>query len=193
MSSALLDLLEDRALAGLLAQASAQVYAASLPGELLVWLGNLPILAAWYLSRHLVQLGRLLAIAVGANLVLPLVLWPGGFTRWVGRLFGAVIVGLLGSALLSSGLSAAGLGLLLAWAIVPGLAALLNWETRQAETAADDTTVANGLGWELLEALETLTWSASVPPPAAPLGWLCRLATPLTTRADRLWRKLSQP
>ena len=193
LSRALLDLLEDRALAGLLAQAKEQVRAASLPGELVVWLGNLPLLGAWYLSRDLVQLGRLLAIAVGASLVLPLALWPDGFTRWVGRLFGAAIVGLLGSALLSSGLSAAGLGLLLAWALVPGLQTLLNWETRLAETAADDATLDAGLGWELLEALETLAWAASVPPPAAPLGWLCRLATPLTTRADRLWQTLSQP
>jgi hypothetical protein len=121
------------------------------------------------------------------------VIWPGGFTRWGGRLFGAAIVGLLGSALLSSGLSAAGLGLLVAWAVGPGLEALLSWETRRAETAADDATLAAGLGWELLEALETLAWAESVPPPAAPLGWLCRLATPLTTRADRIWQALSQP
>ena len=110
LSRALLDLLEDRALAGLLAQAGEQVRAASLPGELVVWLGNLPLLSAWYLSRSLVQLGRLLAIVVGASLVLPLVVWPAGFTRWAGRLFGAAIVGLLGSALLSRGLSAAGPG-----------------------------------------------------------------------------------
>jgi hypothetical protein len=193
VSRALLDLLEDRALQGLLANAHAQVRAASLPGELVVWLGNLPVLSAWYLSRALVQLGRVLALVVGGSLVLPLVLWPDGFTRWVGRLFGATIVGLLGSALLSAGLSAAGLGLLLAWAIVPALRALLNYETRRAEQAADDATLAAGLGWQLLEALETLVWAESVPPPAAPLGWLCRAATPLTTRADRLWRKLAQP
>jgi hypothetical protein len=193
LSRALLDLLEDRALAGILAQAGEQVRTASLPGELVVWLGNLPLLSVWSLSRGLVQLGRLLAIAVGTSLVLPLVIWPGGFTRWGGRLFGAAIVGLLGSALLSSGLSVAGLSLLVAWAVVPGLEALLSWETRRAETAADDATLAAGLGWELLEALETLAWAESVPPPAAPLGWLCRLATPLTTRADRIWQTLSQP
>jgi hypothetical protein len=193
ISRALLDLLEDPALAGLLAQANEMVQAASLPGELVVWLGTLPVLGAWYLSRQLVQLGRALAIVVGASLVLPLVVWPDGFTRWAGRLFGAVIVGLLGSAMLSSDLSSAGLGLLLAWAIVPGLKALLNLETRHAETAADDATLAAGLGWELLEALETLAWAESLPPLEAPLGWLCRLATPLTTRADRLWQKLSRP
>ena len=49
-----------------------------------------------------------------------------------------------------------------------------------------------GQGWELLEALETLVWAESVPPPTAPLGWLCRSATPLTARADRIWRKLAQ-
>ena len=193
LSRALLDLLEDRALAGLLAQATAQVRNASLPGEFVVWLGNVPLLGVWCLSRFLVQLGRLLAIAVGASLVLPLALWPGGFTRWAGRLFGAAIVGCLGATLVSSGVSAAGLGLLLAWAIVPGLRALLNWETRQAEFAADDATLDAGLGWELVEALETLAWAASVPPPPVPLGWLCHLCTPLTPRADRIWQKLAQP
>jgi len=192
LSRALLDLLEDRALAGLLVQASAQLRAASLVGELVVWLGNLPLLGAWYLSRQLVQLGRVLAIAVGASLVLPLVFWPGGFTRWAGRVFGAAIVGLLGAALLSSGLAAAGLGLLVAWAVVPGLGALLDWETRRAEHAADDATLEVGRGWELLEALETLAWAESVPSPAGPLGWLCRRATPLTVRADRIWRTLAQ-
>jgi hypothetical protein len=193
ISRALLDLLEDRALQGLVAQAREHVRAASLASEFIVSLGNVPVLSAWYLSRGLVQVGRVLAMVVGASLVLPLALWPDGWTRWVGRLFGAVIVGLLGSALLSGGLAAEGLGLLLAWAVVPGLRALLTWETRRAETAADDATLAAGLGWQLLEALETLAWAESVPPPAAPLGWLCRNATPLTTRADRLWRKLAQP
>jgi hypothetical protein len=192
VSRSLLDLLEDRALAGLLTQARQEVRAASRPGELVVWLGNLPLLGAWCLSRCLVQLGRLLAVVVGATLVLPLVVWPDGFTRWAGVLFGAAIVGLLGSALLSSGLSAAGLGLLLAWALVPALQRLLNWEARRAETAADDATLELGLGWELLEALEILAWTASLPPPQAPLGWLCRVTTPPTERAERLWRKLPQ-
>jgi hypothetical protein len=62
LSRALLDLLEDRALAGILAQAGEQVRTGSLPGELVVWLGNLPLLSVWSLSRGLVQLGRLLAI-----------------------------------------------------------------------------------------------------------------------------------
>jgi hypothetical protein len=192
VSRALLDLLEDRALAGLLAQATIQVRAASLPGELLAWLGNLPLLGVWCLTRGLMQLGRLLAIGVGSSLVLPMVFWPDGFTRWAGRLFGIVGVGLLGSAMMSSGLSAAGLGFLLAWAVVPGLRALLNWEARQAEIAADDATFAAGRGWELLEALETLAWAEAPPRPAAPLGWLCRAATPLTDRADRIWDKLAR-
>jgi hypothetical protein len=191
VSRGLLDLLEDRAMAGLLAQAGAQVRSAALPGELVVWLGNLPVLGAWCLSRSLVQLGRVLALVVGASLVLPLVAWPAGFTRWDGRLFGAVIVGLLGSALLSRGLSAAGLGLLLAWLGVPAVQMLLNWETRRAETAADVATLDAGLGWQLLEALETLAWAESLPPPAGPLGWLARTDAPLASRADRLWRKLS--
>ncbi len=192
VSRALLDLLEDRALAGLLAHATIQVGAASLSGELVVWLGNLPLAGAWCLSRGLVRLGRLLALVVGASLVLPLALCPDGFTRWAGRALGAILVGLLGSALLSSGVSAAGLGLLLAWAIVPGLQTLVDWETRRAETAADAATVESGRGWELLEALEILTWVESVPPPPFPLGCLHRAAAPLTDRADRIWRKLAE-
>ena len=178
VSRALLDLLEDRALAGLLAQARAQVRAASLPGELVVWLGNLPAAGAWYLTQSLMQLGRVLADrgrrkprpAAGA--------WPA-----VSRAGPAACSAPPSSACSDqrssrSGLSAAGLGLLLAWAVVPALQTLLNWETRRAETAADIATLDAGLGWELLEALETLAWAASVPPPAAPLGWLSRPATP---------------
>ncbi|MGI9147415.1 MAG: hypothetical protein ACR2IK_12805 [Chloroflexota bacterium] len=193
ISRALLDLLEDRALAGLLTQATIQVHEASLPGELVVWLGNAPLLGTWHLSRGLVQLGRMLAVVVGASLVLPLVMWPDRVTRWAGRLLGVLFGCVLGAVLLSSGLPAVGLGVLLAWLVVPGLRVLLNWETRQAETAADDAACEAGRGWELLEALETLTWGESVPPPAAPLGWLSQLASPLTGRADRIWRKLSQP
>jgi hypothetical protein len=111
--------------------------------------------------------------------------------RWGGRVFGAAIVGLLGALLLSSGMAAPGLGLLLAWAVVPGLRALLDWESRRVEVVADRATVEAGLGWQLLEALETLTWAESVTGPGGLLGLLCRAGTPLSHRADRLWRELS--
>jgi hypothetical protein len=192
VSRALLDLLEDRAIQGLLAQAACEVRAASLAGELVVWLGNLPLLSTWILGRWLAQLGRLLALAVGSSLVVPMLLWPAGFIRWAGRLFGAAIVALLGSVLLSSGLAAPGLGLLLAWALVPGLHALLAWESRRAEQCADQATVEAGLGWQLLEALETLAFAESLPPPDGLLGLLCRRGSPLPARADRVWRALSQ-
>jgi hypothetical protein len=190
VSRALLDVLDDRALVGLLAQASHQLQSASLLGELVVWLGNLPVLGVWYFARLLGWLGRWLAIVVGASLVLPMVLCPDGWTRWVGRLFGAVIVALLGSTLVSSRLAAPGLGLLLAWAIVPGLAALLGWERRRAEQRADSATVAAGLGWHLLEALETLAWCESLEAPSRLLGLLSPDGTPIPDRADHLWRTL---
>jgi hypothetical protein len=191
VSRALLDLLEDRAVQGLLTQAVAEVRSASLAGVLVVWLGNVPLLSAWLLGRWLAQLGRLLAIAVGSSLVVPMLLWPVGFIRWSGRLFGAAIVALFGAALLSSGLAAPGLGLLLAWALVPGVQALLAWESRRAEQFADQATIDAGLGWQLLEALETLAFAESLPPPNGLLGLLCRRGCPLPARADRVWRALS--
>jgi len=192
ISRALLDLLEDRAVHGLLSQAVAEVRSAGLAGELIVWLGNLPVLGAWLASRWLAQLGRLPALALGSSLEVPILLWPAGFIRWAGRFFGAAIVALFGSVLLSSGLAGPGLGLLLAWALVPGLHALLAWESRRVERLADQATIDAGLGWHLLEALETLAFAESLPPPDGLLGLLCRRATPLTTRADRVWRALAQ-
>jgi hypothetical protein len=192
LSRAMLDLLEDRALAGLLAQAAAPLWSASVAGELIVWLGNLPLVAVWYVGRWLAQLGRVLAVVVGASLVLPLVLWPTGFTRWAGRLFGSVIVGLLGATLLSDGFAAAGLGLLVAWAVVPGLQALLAWEWRRAEANADQATIDAGLGPQLHEALEALSWLACIPRPDGKLRLLHRAGSPMATRAERVWRALSK-
>jgi hypothetical protein len=191
ISRGLFDLLEDRALVGMLSQASASVHSARLAGELVVWLGNLPLLGAWCVTGWLMQLGRLLALLVGSTLVVPLVVWPRGFLRWGGRFFGMAIVSLLGALLLSSGAAAAGLGLLLGWAVVPGLKALLSWEAQRVEVAADRATIEAGLGWQLLEALETLTWAESAAGPSGLLGLLCRASTPVGSRADRLWREFS--
>jgi hypothetical protein len=191
ISRGMFDLLEDRALVGMLAQASDNVHSARLAGELVVWLGSLPLVGVWWVTGWLMQLGRLLAFVVGSSLVLPLLLWPRGFIRWGGRLFGAAIVGLLGASLLSGGMAAPGLGLLLAWAVVPGLTALLSWESRRVEVVADRAAVQAGLGWQLLEALETLTYAESVTGPGGLLGLLCRAGTPLASRADHLWRELS--
>src|SRR5205823_5262416 len=82
ISRDLMELFEDRALSGLLAQTAASIHRAALAGTVLVWLGSLPILGAWCLTRVLGQFGRLLAVVVGTSLVVPLVLWHDGFVRW---------------------------------------------------------------------------------------------------------------
>jgi hypothetical protein len=192
ISRGLLDLLEDRALVGLLSQAAREVPSANLAGEMLVWLSNVPLLSTWLLSRWISQLGRLLAVAVGGSLVLPLLLWPVGFTRWAGRVFGSAIVGLLGVTLVSVGLAGAGLGLLLAWAIVPGLQWLVTWETRRAEQVADVASIEAGQGWPLVEALETLMWANALPVPEGVFGLLNPTGAPLAERADRVWQALTQ-
>jgi hypothetical protein len=192
ISRALLDLLEDRAIQGLLTQAAQEVRSAGLAGELAVWLGILPLLISRVITGWLTQLGRLLALAVGSSLIVPMLLWPTGFIRWTGRLFGAAFALFLGAALLSNGLAAPAFGLLLGWAVVRGLQALIAWESRRGERYADQATIDAGLGWQLLEALETLTFAESVPPPDGLLGVFCRRGSPLNARADRVWRTLSK-
>ncbi len=192
VSGAVLDLLEDRAVQGLLTQAAQQVRLANLATELAVWLGSLPLVVGRVLGIWLSRLGRLLALVVGSSLVVPILLWPTGFIRWTGRFFGSVIVVLLGSALLSNGMAAAAFWLLLGWPLVRGLEALLAWESRRAERLADQATIDAGLGWQLLEALETLAFAESAPPPDGLLGVFCRRGSPLNTRAERVWRTLSQ-
>jgi hypothetical protein len=186
LTRAILDVLEDRALMGLLHDTAAPVWRAALAGQVLVWVGTLPILIAWWLTRGLMLLGRLLAVAIGAALVLPLVVWPRGFVLWAGRAFGATIVSLVGAALLSSGLAAPGLALLLAWALAPGMCALLGWETRRAEAVADQATIAAGLGWQLIEALETLQETEPLPRPTGLHRLLSPGGAPLGARADRI-------
>jgi hypothetical protein len=192
ISRGLLDLLEDRPLVGLLSQAAREVPSAGLAGEILVWQTSLPVLSARLVSSWLAQLGRVLAIVVGRSLVLPMVLWPVGFTRWAGTLLGSAIVGLLGMTLVSAGLAGAGLGLLLGWAIVPALQWLVTWESRRAERLADTASITAGEGWQLVEALETLMWADALPAPTGLFGLLNRPGAPLAERADRVWRALSE-
>jgi hypothetical protein len=192
ISSAVLELLEDRALGGLLTQVTAPTWSGAVAGRLLVWIGNTPVVITWGIARCLAQLGRLLAVAVGASLVLPLLIWPAGFVRVVGRVFGAALVALVGLVLVSSGLAALGLGLLTAWAVVPGVRALVAWEWRRAEMIADQATIDAGLGWQLLEALETLVWAESAPRPTGVLGLLAPAGAPIAARADRVWRAMSE-
>ena len=191
ITRAALEVLEDRALVGVLYQAAAPARCAAVAGQVVVSIGLLPILSASAASTGLALLGRLLALVVGNALVIPLLLWPEGFIRWAGRAFGALIVGLVGSVLLSSGLAAAGAALLLAWAIVPGLRALLAWEARRTERASDQATIAAGFGWELLEGLDTFALAEPMSAPSGLLGVLAPAGAPLPVRAERIRRALS--
>jgi hypothetical protein len=188
-----LEVLDEQALIGLLHQACAPVHCANLAGLLLVWLGALPILIAWHVSRWLVRLGQLLGLVVGQSLVLPLVLWPGAFVRWSGRVFGSVIVGLLGSMLLSRGFAAAGLGLMIAWIVVPSVRMLLAWESSRIERAADRSTIEAGFGSQLLEALDFLVLAEPRPIPRGLLGVLSFAGAGLIERASRIRKVLSAP
>ena len=188
----LLEVADERALVGLLHQTCATVHRANIGGVLVVWSGNLPILGAYQVSRALAYLGQLLGVLVGESLLVPLVAWRYGFVSWSGRVFGSVLVGLLGSMLLSSGFAAAGAALLIAWAVVPGLQAVLDWEARRLEHAADRASVAAGFGAQLLEALELLLLTEPRETPLGLLGLVCRPGAPLATRADRIRNALSK-
>ncbi len=88
VTRAALEVLEDRALVGVLYQAAAPARCAAVAGQVVVWIGSLPILSAATASSGLAVLGRLLALVVSNALVIPLLLWPEGFVRWAGRAFG---------------------------------------------------------------------------------------------------------
>jgi hypothetical protein len=190
VSSALFDLLEDRALLGLLAQATQAVWSESLAGEFLVWLAILPLLVGRQLASWFEVLGRGLAVVIGWSLVLPLIFWPEPFVRWVGRLLGGLIATLVGLVLVANGLPGPGFALLVGWAAVPGLAALVDREWRRTEAAADAATVEAGLGWHLLQALDVLVWVDPVARPEGLLGLLFRAGDPVWRRAERLWRQV---
>jgi hypothetical protein len=189
ISQGALDLLEDRGLLGLLGQAATQRQAMGLVGEWIVWLGNAPLLLAYTVDRGLGLLGRLLAVVLGCALVVPMLLWPRGFVRGVGRALGAVLVGVVGAVLISGGLAAAGLGLVLAWAVVPGVRALLAWEARRIEADADCAMVRDGLGRQLLEGLQMLACIGTARPKGA-LGLIVRPGASFMSRIDRVERAL---
>jgi hypothetical protein len=191
ISSALLDVVEDQGLIALVAHAAEMRRLAVLVGEPMVWLGNLPLVGAYLVARALVRVGELLAGVVGSSLILPGLLFPNGFRRYVGGLFGAVFVGLIGSSLISYGAPAVGLSVLVAWAVVPGLRALLAWETRRAEALADQAVIAAGLGSFLRQGLEVLSWADELPRPRGALGLLARGGAPIRTpRMERIERAL---
>jgi hypothetical protein len=190
VSRDLLDVLEDRALSGLLTQTATPTQSANLAGFALVWLGTLPLLVAWWAGRLVAQLGRLLAVVVGTSLVLPLILFREAFLCWTGRLFTVALVGLIGMVLISGGHAAAGLGLLMAWLIVPFVQAILAWESRRAEAAADATTIAAGFGLQLLEAVDFLALAEPLPVADKLLSLLCLPRSTSVERAERIRRSL---
>jgi hypothetical protein len=189
----LMDVLEDRPLAGFLSQAVTPVHTANLAGYVLVWLGNLPVLAAWWTTRLVGQLARLLALLVGTSLVLPLVVCRDGFLRWVGLAFTCVIVALCGSVLLSYGFAAAGAGLLLAWLLVPVVQAVLGWESRRIGFSADRAAVDAGYGPQLREAVDFLALVGWRHPDSGLLSLLSLPMPSMAERERRLRRKLATP
>jgi hypothetical protein len=191
VSRGLLDLLEDRALRGLLTQSLWECWSVTLTSQLFTWLGVLPLAFTGLLSYWLLLLGRLLAIAVGWSLVLPLLLWPSGFARWVGGALGAAIVGVVSLVLIESGFIGIGLGLMLSWAVVAATRRLVGWEWRRSEAFADQSTVGFGLGLHLHEALETLAWME----PVTPSPWV-RISggsgASFSDRAERVWKAVNR-
>jgi hypothetical protein len=187
----LMDVFEDRAFAGLLNQTAAPTQCANLAGFALVWLGNLPLVVSWWATRVIAQLGRLLAVLVATSLVLPLILCPDAFLRWAGRLFTALLVGLTGAVLISGGHAGAGLGILLAWSIVPLIQAILASESRRAEAATDSATIAAGFGPQLLEALDFLALAEPSPVADKLLSVLCLPRSTSAQRAERIRRALA--
>jgi Zn-dependent protease with chaperone function len=187
----LLDLLEDRPLMAVLAQAAIEQRHARLVGAPLVWLACLPFVAGMSIERALMQVGRLLADVIGRALIVPALLWWSGFRRWLGTIIGCALVALVGSALISVGLPAFGLALLLGWLVARAVSSLVGWETRRAEFRADAQTIDEGLGPDLLDALESLE-EADRPKSSAGVGLtsLLRGGAPHRDRARRLRRLL---
>ncbi len=197
VSTGTLEALDDRQLAGVLVHELAHVRSLDPLGRALVWLGVLPILALAAGTGLVARLGRLLASLVGAALIVPALLWPVGFATWVGRLITVPLVFLIGLYCLAQGAAthagapvAIGIGTLLAWALAPGLRALVAWEDRRREAAADRATIAAGLGDPLLEAL-TLIQSLEQPGPSGPVATLLSSHPRAELRIDLLQRLLA--
>ncbi len=190
VSRDLLDLLEDRALGGMLTQVARPVQAANLAGFAIVWLGNLPLGCAGLAGRAAGRLGELMALLVGKCLVLPLALWPDVFVRWAGRLFASIGIGLIGTTLLINGFPAMGFLLMIAWPTIPCLNAILAWESRGSERIADRVTIEAGYGFQLLEAVDLLGLADPASAAGGVLGILRRPGAPCVDRAQWLRRAL---
>lgn len=191
LSVALLDVLEDRALLGFLAQASYPGYRAAVIGEAIVWSCIWPLALGRVLTSMASVGGRVLAMPVGFALILPMIVWRDGFVLWAGRALAPVVLGWIILMLAAGGYPGLAGAALLAAVMYPLLQAILRWEWRQVEKAADRATIDQGLGSHLLDAIETLTWVKPVPPRGI-LGLLFHTGTPARTRADRVRRYLSR-
>ncbi len=181
ISRGALEMLSDRALQGMIGHVAIQQREPILLRECVVWLGTAPLLLGWWGSRWLAQLGCLMAMAIGWILFLPMLLWPQRFVRYVGAALGAVLVSLIGAMLISAGAPALGLSLWLGWGILFGMRKLLAWEACHAEVEADRAAVSAGLGWHLLDALDSVAQTDR----AQPCGVLRFLARPGTPPEQR--------
>lgn len=187
VSRGALDALEDGYLAAFLTQAAFRQRAPGLLREIVVWLGNTPLLLAWCMSGWIVELGKVVAIVIGNALVVPLVLWPKGFVPNVGRVLGVTFVAMLGAMLISGGLAAPGLGLWFGWVLVRGIRALLAWESRRAEQDADLATMKAGQAWSLMHLLE-FQKDIGRTEPVGLLGFLARPGSPILERLRKVRR-----
>ncbi|MBV9174348.1 MAG: hypothetical protein JOZ81_30170 [Chloroflexi bacterium] len=191
VSRGMLDFVEDRGVFGLVAQATEQQRLAAVVGVPIVWLGNLELVAAYVISCCAVRLGELVASVMGYSLVLPGLLFPNAFRRYGGLLLGTVLLGLIGATLITDSLPGAGLALLVGWAVVRAVDAVLAWESRRLEAVADEATVAAGLGSHLREALETLGWADELPRARGLLGVLQQPGASVAARLERVERLLA--
>lgn len=191
VSVALLDVLEDRALLGYLAQASYPGYRAALVGEAIVWSCIWPVALGRVLTSFASVMGRVLAVVVSRALILPMIMCADEFVRWTSPVFGALVLGWIILMLAAGGYAGLAGASLLSVVMYPVLRATLHWEWQRVEKAADRATIDHGLGSHLLEAIETLAWVQPVAPRGI-LGLLFHPGTPAARRADDVRRHLSQ-
>lgn len=192
MSRGLLEVVDDNAINGLIAQASIRLggYGSALGPA--IWLGATPFLVGWLAARALVRIAEVLASVIGASLILPALLFPRAFRRVGGLILGTTFVWLIGATLISDGARAIGLALLVGWAVVAGLRALNAWEARRDEALADRLTAERGLGEYLRSALELLACCDGVAEPHGVFRLLAQPGAPLQKRVARLHRLLGQ-
>jgi hypothetical protein len=108
----------------------------------------------------------------------------------MGRFFGSIGVGLLSAILLDHGYPGIGVLLMIAWLAVPCLNALLAWESRRSERAADQKTIEAGYGPQLLEAVDLLAVADPASAAGGALGFLQRRGTAAVERSRWIRRTL---